>query len=455
MGQDSFEDIKVKVGKRTCICSFELDTEGSTKQSSGSCDRKCSGSISGLELVNERWIYTLAAAVRKGKVSLKSLLVTPLTTTTDLEQVTPIFSNITIPPRACEQSLACTVQHQAGLPNANRLRGFCGSKSLVGGNCNSTLCSEEGCTCCRECLDNSCSAKGKGWHCYNKKSWSNLPDPKRSCLFDRSCTSAKGSPFSDSSCGCCNPESTSTTSTSTTTTFTTGNPSCSATKQCSVAFSGSQGLSFRGFCRAESPSQSFQYLEHFGCKTSSEPGKPSLCDSESCTCCPECYDKSCSSKGKGWNCYNKKIASALPKGTTCVDDGSCRGVPRYPPVITSAKYPCVCCKPPTTCEEDGCSKEWDGMGGCINTNSTDWKETNANFNFSVPIVEGKCGPDPCCVCFKKKECADEGCGEHFGGKGVCLSAHDPEFSEMSSVLDFDQGGREDLCAGCCTCFKKK
>merc|ERR1719320_447870 len=131
MGQDSFEDIKVKVGKRTCICSFELDTEGSTKQSSGSCDRKCSGSISGLELVNERWIYTLAAAVRKGKVSLKSLLVTPLTTTTDLEQVTPIFSNITIPPRACEQSLACTVQHQAGLPNANRLRGFCGSKSLV------------------------------------------------------------------------------------------------------------------------------------------------------------------------------------------------------------------------------------------------------------------------------------------------------------------------------------
>ena len=95
------------------------------------------------------------------------------------------------------------------------------------------------------------------------------------------------------------------------------------------------------------------------------------------------------------------------------------------------------------------------MGGCVNTNSTDWKETNANFNFTVPIVEGRCGPDPYCLCFKKKECADEGCGEHFGGKGVCLSAHDPEFSKISSVLDFDLGGREDLCAGCCTCFKKK
>ena len=43
----------------------------------------------------------------------------------------------------------------------------------------------------------------------------------------------------------------------------------------------------------------------------------------------------------------------------------------------------------------------------------------------------------------------------IGGKGVCLSAQDPEFSKMSSVLDFDLGGREDLCAGCCTCFKKK
>merc|ERR1719394_519355 len=118
MAQDSFEDIKVKVGKRTCICSFELDTEGSTKQSSGSCDRKCSGSISGLELVNERRIFTLAFAVRKGKMSLKSLLVTPLATTTDLQQVTPTPS--------CEQSLACTVQVVQLHPNANRLRGFCG-----------------------------------------------------------------------------------------------------------------------------------------------------------------------------------------------------------------------------------------------------------------------------------------------------------------------------------------
>merc|ERR1719450_1229453 len=108
--------------------SFE-DTEGSTKQSSGSCDRKCSGSISGLELVNERRIYTLAFAVRKGQMSLKSLLVTPLATITDLQQVTPTPS--------CEQSLACNVQlqYKAEHPNANRLRGFCGSKSLVGGNC--------------------------------------------------------------------------------------------------------------------------------------------------------------------------------------------------------------------------------------------------------------------------------------------------------------------------------
>ena len=92
------------------------------------------------------------------------------------------------------------------------LRGFCGDTSLLGGDCSSSdqpggkhLCQGEGCTCCKECLDidKKCSAKGKGWTCYNTKSAVALPEG--SCVFDRSCSPAAHSPYQDSTCACCKP----------------------------------------------------------------------------------------------------------------------------------------------------------------------------------------------------------------------------------------------------------
>ena len=44
-----------------------------------------------------------------------------------------------------------------------------------------------------ECLDEKCSAKGEGWNCYSKKSAAAFP--KGSCVFDRSCSPAPGSPY--------------------------------------------------------------------------------------------------------------------------------------------------------------------------------------------------------------------------------------------------------------------
>merc|ERR1712018_286738 len=110
-------------------------------------------------------------------------------------------------------------------------------------------------------------------------------------------------------------------------------------------------------------------------------------------------------------------------------------------------------EPAIPCEDNGCSEEWKGMGACVNVSNADWEEVDASFNLSVPGLPGKCGPKSCCVCLQKKPCADQGCASFFDGAGVCLSVLDPEFAKTSDLLDFAAGGREDLCAGCCSCFK--
>merc|ERR1711962_272913 len=51
-------------------------------QSTGSCDKKCSGSVSGFHLTGETHSYTLDFVVRKGRVTLKDVTVVPHTTTT-------------------------------------------------------------------------------------------------------------------------------------------------------------------------------------------------------------------------------------------------------------------------------------------------------------------------------------------------------------------------------------
>merc|ERR1719232_1963296 len=64
----------LKVGKKTCTCTFNLLAAGSKlnmKQSNGRCDKKCTGSASKVKLVGDSGnIYTFNMKVKSGKVTL-------------------------------------------------------------------------------------------------------------------------------------------------------------------------------------------------------------------------------------------------------------------------------------------------------------------------------------------------------------------------------------------------
>merc|ERR1712128_267877 len=57
----------IQVGKKKCKCSYEMNAEN-CKKSKITCDKKCSGKASGVEL--EDGMYMLDIAVKKGKVTI-------------------------------------------------------------------------------------------------------------------------------------------------------------------------------------------------------------------------------------------------------------------------------------------------------------------------------------------------------------------------------------------------
>merc|ERR1740131_39995 len=68
---DSFAGERVKVGKKTCTCSFTFVLNGdrvNVKNSLVSCDKKCSGAAKDVELGGDGMnLYTVSFAVKKGK----------------------------------------------------------------------------------------------------------------------------------------------------------------------------------------------------------------------------------------------------------------------------------------------------------------------------------------------------------------------------------------------------
>merc|ERR1711970_740614 len=57
-GAEVFEDESVKVGKKTCTCSFSFTMAGSkVKKALGTCDKKCSGNVKKLSLNNDDWSF--------------------------------------------------------------------------------------------------------------------------------------------------------------------------------------------------------------------------------------------------------------------------------------------------------------------------------------------------------------------------------------------------------------
>merc|ERR1711970_1236684 len=65
-GGDTFEDESVKVGKKTCTCSFTFVVNGKKVKGTGSCDKKCSGAVKSVSLNSADYSYTFGFSVKKG-----------------------------------------------------------------------------------------------------------------------------------------------------------------------------------------------------------------------------------------------------------------------------------------------------------------------------------------------------------------------------------------------------
>merc|ERR1711992_266213 len=69
-GGDTFEDESVKVGKKTCTCSFTFVVNGKKVKGTGSCVKKCSGAVKSMSLNSADYSYTFGFSVKKGKVKM-------------------------------------------------------------------------------------------------------------------------------------------------------------------------------------------------------------------------------------------------------------------------------------------------------------------------------------------------------------------------------------------------
>merc|ERR1719516_600014 len=59
--------VNIKIGKKTCKCSYGI-VEANCKKSKFTCDKKCSGKATGVEL--EDGMYVMDLIIRKGKVTI-------------------------------------------------------------------------------------------------------------------------------------------------------------------------------------------------------------------------------------------------------------------------------------------------------------------------------------------------------------------------------------------------
>merc|ERR1719447_2385570 len=69
--EDTFEDEKIEVGKKTCTCDFTFTVANNGKaRGTGSCDKKCSGNVKETTLNSATYSYTFGFSVKKGKVKM-------------------------------------------------------------------------------------------------------------------------------------------------------------------------------------------------------------------------------------------------------------------------------------------------------------------------------------------------------------------------------------------------
>merc|ERR1711936_164171 len=77
---DVFENEKVKLGRRTCTCSFKMDSKGKKCAGTAKCDKRCTGT----DTVNVKE-YSFTLAVKKGKAKISKCTVAAMPTVGPVE----------------------------------------------------------------------------------------------------------------------------------------------------------------------------------------------------------------------------------------------------------------------------------------------------------------------------------------------------------------------------------
>merc|ERR1712215_468225 len=77
---DVFENEKVKLGRRTCTCSFKMDSKGKKCAGTAKCDKRCTGT----DTVNVKE-YSFTLAVKKGKAKISKCKVAAMPTVGPVE----------------------------------------------------------------------------------------------------------------------------------------------------------------------------------------------------------------------------------------------------------------------------------------------------------------------------------------------------------------------------------
>ena len=85
------EGIKLKLGSKTCTCSFFFTVSSSLQvlSSRGKCDKKCSGGAKGVQVGGSLGVVSFDLAVKKGKVRITKPVVINIFTTTTTTTTTP------------------------------------------------------------------------------------------------------------------------------------------------------------------------------------------------------------------------------------------------------------------------------------------------------------------------------------------------------------------------------
>ena len=100
---------------------------------------------------------------------------------------------------------------------------------------------------------------------------------------------------------------------------------------------------------------------------------------------------------------------------------------------------CFCC-PPKLCTDNGCKDKFGGEGECRDMRKLDYSNLEEKYDLSASGTKDDnqtcLSSDPaqkdCCRCLKKFSCQDDGCSQEFGGLGICVDITDVDLANLTN-----------------------